>query len=362
VARPTRIHRDPEALRHNLAVARWHAPHSRVMAVVKAEAYGHGLVWAGRILEAEGVDALGVACLEEGLALREAGIHCPVYVLEGFFEPGEVAEAAARELGLVLHRREQVEEVLARSAGDPPLDCFLKVDSGMHRLGFDRDAVPDLVDRLQRHDGVRWQGLLSHLARADEPADPYNAGQRAVLEDLRHELGADLPLSLANSGAVLAQPAAHFDWVRPGLMLYGASPFAQWSAQELGLRPVKRVTSRVETVRELAAGDWIGYGQGFRAEAAMRVGVVPIGYGDGYSRHLPTGTAVMVAGRSSRLLGRVCMDMIFVDLTPAPDVGGGAEVELLGPSVPAETLAQAAGTIPYELLCNLRGRSERGGP
>lgn len=356
MARPTRIHRDPDALRHNLAVARRHAPHSRIMAVVKAEAYGHGLVWAGRILEAEGADALGVACPEEGLALRTAGVVCPVYVLEGFFEPGDVEEAAQRGLGLVLHRRDQVEAVLGRSGEAAPLDSFLKVDSGMHRLGVGAAEAAELAPRLARHGAVRWQGLLSHLARADEPGDAYNAEQRAVLEELRERVGGETPLSLANSGAVLGQPAAHFDWVRPGLMLYGASPFGEGQGADLGLSPVKRVTSTIDTVRELAPGDWIGYGQGFRAEAPMRVGVVPIGYGDGYSRHLPTGAPVAVAGRRSRLLGRVCMDMVFVDLEPAPEAGPGTPVELLGPSVPVEDLARAAGTIPYELLCNLRER------
>lgn len=362
MARPTRIHRDPDALRHNLAVARRHAPHSRLMAVVKAEAYGHGLVWAGAILEAAGVDALGVACPEEGLALREAGVGCPVYVLEGFFEPGEIETAAERGLGLVLHRADQVTAVLERPAHAAPLDCFLKVDSGMHRLGFPPAEAAGLAARLREHSAVRWQGLLSHLARADEPLDPYNGHQRAVLGELRSELGGSVPLSLANSGAVLAQPDAHWDWVRPGLMLYGASPFADRGAAELDLWPVMRVTSRVEAVRDLAPGDWIGYGRGFQAEVAMRVGVVPIGYGDGYPRHLPTGAPVAVAGTVTRLLGQVCMDMIFVDLTPVPAAEPGAKVELLGPAVPVEGLAEAAGTIPYEVLCNLHRRPGRSAP
>jgi alanine racemase len=356
LARPTRIHCDPQALRHNLAVVRSHAPRSRVMGVVKAEAYGHGLTWAGAVLADAGVDALGVACLEEAQRLRQAGVTCPVFLLAGTFEPEEVEQAAAEGLGLVLHREEQVAAVRQRPGHARPLPCFLKVDSGMHRLGFSPTEAAEMVPTLRDHPAVQWHGVLSHLARADDPGDPYNAEQRAVLEDLRRRTGPELPLSLANSGAVLAQPEAHWDWVRPGLMLYGASPFPASRGRDLGLRPVMRVTSRVEAVRQLAAGEWLGYGRGFCADREMRVGVVPMGYGDGYSRHLPTGTPAVVEGESTRLLGRVCMDLLFVDLDAVPQAGVGSPVELVGPSVPIEDLADRAGTIPYELLCNLRGR------
>lgn len=359
MGRPTRIRLSADALAHNLGVVRAHAPDSRVMAVVKADAYGHGLEWAAGVLEAAGAEAFGVACIEEGVQLREAGVRAPVYILEGFFADDELQAAEALDLGLVLHRPDQVARVLEREAGGQPLACFLKVDTGMHRLGLDPAEAAELAPRLAAAPGLRWEGLLSHMARADDPADPYNRAQLEALTELAAAMPTRPELSLANSAALLELPATRLDWVRPGLMLYGASPFPDRDGAELGLAPVLRLESEVITARELAAGDWIGYGTGFRAEGPMRVGVVPLGYGDGYPRHLATGTPVRVAGQPSRTLGRVCMDMVFVDLDPVPEAGEGSPVELVGPAVPAEALARAAGTIPYEILCGLRNRLRR---
>ncbi|HKJ71634.1 MAG TPA: alanine racemase [Gammaproteobacteria bacterium] len=357
MARPTRIRLSASALTHNLGVVRARAPEARVMAVVKADAYGHGLEWAAGVLE--GADAFGVACIEEGVRLRERGIRTPVFILEGFFRDDELQAAESLDLGLVLHRRQQVERVLAREEGSRPLTCFLKVDTGMHRLGLEPADAAELAPRLADAPGVRFAGLMSHMARADDPGDPYNRRQIDALTALGRELPGPPALSLANSAALMDLPEARLDWVRPGLMLYGASPFSDRTGADLGLEPVLRLESEVITVRRLEPGDWIGYGTGFQADRPMRVGVVPLGYGDGYPRHLETGTPVRVAGKASRTLGRVCMDMVFVDLEAVPEAGEGSAVALLGPEVPAETLAAAAGTIPYEILCGLRNRLRR---
>ena len=359
MGRPSRISLSADALEHNLGVVRGHAPQSRIMAVVKADAYGHGLEWVAGILESAGVDAFGVACIEEGVRLREAGLRAPVFILEGFFQDDELSTAEALDLGLVVHRSDQVERILSRRGGEQPLGCFLKVDTGMHRLGLDPQAAAEWAPRLAADPGVRWEGLLSHMARADAPDDPYNRDQIGALTSTAASLPHWPALSLANSAALMEIPEARLDWVRPGLMLYGASPFPQRDGTDLGLEPVLTLESEIMAVRQLAPGDWIGYGTGFQAESAMRVGVVPLGYGDGYPRHLETGTPVRVAGRRSRTVGRVCMDMLFVDLEPVPEAVEGSAVELLGPEIPVEVLARRAGTIPYEILCGLQPRIER---
>ncbi len=326
------------------------------MAVVKAEAYGHGLVWAGAVLEGAGVDALGVACVEEGRRLREAGIRAPIFALEGFFREEELREAEGLRLGLVLHRPDQVMAVLTREAGRPTMPCFLKVDTGMHRLGVDPSQGEEIALRLARDPRVQWCGLLSHLARGDTPEDPYNASQLRLLSGMADRLSARPPLSLANSAGLMALPGTHLHWVRPGLMLYGVSPFPEDTGSEVGLKPVLRLESEVVATRELNPGDWLGYGTGFQSDRSKRVGIVPLGYGDGYPRCLGTGTPVRIQGKTSQLLGRVCMDMLFVDLDPIPEAGPGSPVELMGPEVPAEVLARQGSTIPYELLCGLRDR------
>ncbi|MFA9462322.1 alanine racemase [Thiohalorhabdus methylotrophus] len=359
MGRPSRVRVSARALAHNLKVAQRQASDSRIMTIVKADAYGHGLEWAAGVLEESGAHAFGVACIEEGIRLREAGIRCPVFILEGFFHPDELRAVQALDLGLVLHHPEQIEAVLEEGTEAAPIPCFLKVDSGMHRLGVSPREAPLHAERLARSPGVAWYGLLSHMARADTPDDPYNAGQIDCLRRVAAMLPDGCPLSLANSAALLALPHSHMDWVRPGLMLFGASPLEGRSGAELGLEPVLHLESRVIAVRHLEPGQWLGYGTGFQAEEPVRVGVVPLGYGDGYPRHLETGTPVRVGDKPTRTLGRVCMDMTFVDLSSLPEEGEDSLVELLGPGVPAEILARGAGTIPYEILCGLRNRLRR---
>lgn len=363
MSRPTQALISQGALLHNLQVVRASAPRSRVMAVVKADAYGHGAVRVVGILERAGVDALAVASLEEGLQLRESGISAPVFILEGPFTPDEIPAAAHHRLGLVLHCFEQL-AWLSRTDLESRLEVFLKLDSGMHRLGFAPCDLFAALAALRACPGVHLRGLMSHLARADEPENRYNNHQFETFFHTFEKLADQgLERSLAASAAILRNPDTHLDWVRPGLMLYGMSPFAEVFGPALGLMPVLQLRSALMAVRELQPGDWLGYGAAFQADRRMRVGVVAIGYGDGYPRQLGNGTPVLVGGRRSRLLGRVSMDMLFVDLSELPTAKPGDEVVLMGhqgsEQVTAEELALLAGTIPYELTCRIQGRVPR---
>lgn len=343
---------DHSALRHNLAVVRRHAPDSRVWAVVKANAYGHGMVQVGATLEA--ADGLAVARVEEAVRLREAGIVKPILVLAGLLFDHELTAAHEHRLDLVLHRSGQV-ALLERTELTGPFRVWVKVDTGMHRLGFDPKEVPALLARLAgnpRIDGP--PGLMTHLANADDTRDGLTQLQCDRLRAL--DPAARCSLSIGNSAGILAFPASRTHWVRPGIMLYGASPLTGRTAVELGLRPVMRLQTRLIAVRSLCRGDAIGYGGTSVCPEDMPVGVAAIGYGDGYPRHAPTGTPVLVNGRCAPLLGRVSMDMINVDLRSVPDAAVGDPVTLWGEGLPVDEIAQRAGTISYELLCQVTAR------
>lgn len=337
------------AMAHNLRVARGRANGARVFAVVKANAYGHGLSRARRALAA--ADGFAVLTLEEAANLRLMGVEQPILLLEGLFGADEVATCAELDLWPVLHHTGQL-DWLERSPPARPLHVFLKFDSGMHRLGMPLTAHAAIVERARHLPGVASITLMTHFAQADEAA-----GVDWQLQPFLRELGGyGLPWSSANSAALLRQPQACGAWVRPGLMLYGASPFAEESAAQLGLKPAMILHSEIIGVQTLQPGDGVGYGLAFRAERPMRVGVVACGYADGYPRHAPTGTPVQVDGRMSRTLGRVSMDMLCVDLDGLPEAGIGSAVELWGTGVPVDAVAAAAGTVSYELLCALAPR------
>lgn len=337
------------AMAHNLRVARRHAGKARVFAVVKANAYGHGLSRARRAFAA--ADGFAVLTLEEAANLRLMGVEQPILMLEGLFGADELATCGELDLWPVLHQPEQL-DWLARHPPARPLHVFVKFDTGMHRLGFALAEHAAVLARIRALPGVAQLTLMTHFAQADEAA-----GVDWQLQPFLRDLAAyGLPWSSANSPALLRYPQARGDWVRPGLMLYGASPFAGTSAADLGLRPAMSLQSELIAVQTLKPGEGVGYGQLFRAERAMRVGVVACGYADGYPRHAPTGTPVWVLGRRSRTLGRVSMDMLCVDLTDNPDARVGSPVELWGERVPVDAVAAAAGTISYELLCALAPR------
>jgi alanine racemase len=346
--RPARAVIDLQALRHNYRLAR-ESTGAKALAVVKADAYGHGAVRVAQSLEDE-ANGFAVACIEEALELRAAGIRAPILLLEGFFEADELALIVEHDLWFVVHSSWQLEAVEQASVGKP-LTAWLKLDTGMHRVGFQPGEYRAAYQRLLASGKVAKIVLMSHFARADELDSPRSNEQLAVFEAATQGLAAEV--SLRNSPAVLGWPKIPSDWVRPGIMLYGATPFDQ--PQELAdrLQPVMTLESKIISVRELPAGEPVGYGAAFVTERSTRVGVVAMGYADGYPRQAPTGTPVHIDGHPSQLLGRVSMDMLCVDLTHLPQAGLGSRVELWGRNVLASEVAACAGTIPYQIFCNL---------
>jgi alanine racemase len=352
MTRPTGARIDRAALRHNLGVARRAARGARVLAVVKADAYGHGV---DDVVDAlSGADAFGVACVEEALAVRARCRERPVVLLEGFFHPAELDPILRHRLDVVVHRHDQV-EALAHLDPPHPVTVWLKVDSGMHRLGFPPEEVPAVWRRLSASRGVAAPvHLMTHLACADTPRHLANAAQ---MERFAGAIaGLPGPVSIANSAALLGIDTARRDWVRPGIMLYGASPLEAVPAADLGLAPVMTLESALISVKRCAAGGAVGYGATWVAPEDMPLGVAAIGYGDGYPRHAPSGTPVLVKGHRATLVGRVSMDMITLDLRGVPDPRPGDPVVLWGEGLPVDDIARAAGTIPYELLCGVTPR------
>ncbi len=346
---------DAAALAHNLGVVRERAPKSRIYAIVKADAYGHGLIPAARVFAAAGAEGFGVACVEEALELRESGIRQRILVLEGVSEARELKLARAAELELVVHVDWQL-EMLERDGAAGFERLWIKFNTGMHRLGFpaaEAEAVRARLETLR----IPEPGLMSHLACADEPEREETAQQLAAFERLCKLFPG--PASLANSAGTLAHPSSHFDWVRPGLVLYGVSPFAGRDAQTLGLRPAMNFASRLIAVREVAAGESVGYGGDWRAPRASRIGTVSVGYGDGYPWRAARGGVALVRGHRVPLVGRVSMDMLAVDLTEFPDARVHDPVTLWGAGLSVEELARVVGTTAYELVCSVTRRVPR---
>ena len=351
--RPIRASFRLSALRHNLGVARRHAPQSRVWAVVKADAYGHGLLRVARALAA--ADGFALLDMNEAVRLREAGSAKPLLMLEGIFQPADLAIVDRYGLTLALHDFEQI-LMIERSRLSSQIAVCLKLNTGLNRLGFSRDQVRTAHSRLQASGKVAAISLMTHFADADGPAGI--AGQRARF--LEWTAGLQGEVTLANSAAVLRYPETHADWVRPGIMLYGCSPFADVSAQTLDLQPAMTLASEIIAVQEIKPGDRVGYGGTFEAQRPMRIGVVACGYADGYPRHAPgfrdRATPVVVAGERTQTVGRVSMDMLCVDLSAIAQARVGSPVVLWGEGLPADEVAASAGTVSYELLCALAPR------
>lgn len=344
---------DLSAIRHNLGRVRALAPQSKVMAAIKADGYGHGAVPVARVLAEAGVDAFAVACLEEAVTLRDAGITTRIALLEGVLSREEALEAATLGLEIVIHDRWQL-ELLVGLAFEAPLAVWFKLDSGMHRLGFPLAEAGALLKAALAQPQWRLQGWITHLACADDLDSPMTATQISAFKATMAYLpGAR---SIANSAGLIAWPQARVDWVRPGLMLYGASPLPGRTAAELGLKPAMQVASRLIAVHEIAAGETVGYGATYRCPETMRVGVVAVGYADGVHRILPTGAPVLIHGVRVPMIGRVSMDMITVDLRTLPQAAVGDPVILWGDGLPAEEVATWAGTLAYELFCGLTNR------
>ena len=347
--RPAQALIDLAALRHNYQLAR-QCSGGKALAVVKADAYGHGAVLCAQALQAE-ADGFAVACIEEALELRAAGITQPILLLEGFFEASELALIDQHQLWCVVHSLWQL-DAIEQARLSRPLQVWLKLDSGMHRVGLFPEQYQAAYRRLQASGKVDKIVLMSHFARADELDCPRTEEQLAVFNAARDGLQAEV--SLRNSPAILGWPQVPSDWVRPGIMLYGATPFEQAQALAAQLKPVMTLQSKIIDVRELPVGEPVGYAARFVAERPTRVGVVAMGYADGYPRHAPTGTPVAVDGQLTRIIGRVSMDMLTVDLTDLPQTGLGSRVELWGAQVLASDVAAQAQTIPYQIFCNLR--------
>jgi len=350
VARPLIARIDSAALTHNLGVARAAAPHAKILAVVKADGYGHGLTRTARSLR--GADGFAVLRLEEAAQLRGEGYSHPIVLLEGFFHPDELPEIARLHLRPVIHRTDQA-DILVRSHLNQRVDVLVKLNTGMNRLGLNPKRLPETLATLRAAPNIGSITLMTHFASADEDSDNVEQ-QLARFQAATQGLG--LPASLANSAALLRHPQTHTEWVRPGIMLYGASPFAEQTGEDLGLLPAMTLESKLIGVQFVRKGEGVGYGARYIAERDMKIGVVAAGYADGYPRHADTGTPILVGGELTRTLGRVSMDMLNVDLTPVPTAHVGSPVTLWGVGLPVERVAAAAGTISYELLTALAPR------
>lgn len=328
------------------------APRSRTLAVVKANAYGHGIEAVGRALR--GADGFGVAALDEAVALREIGVTDPIILFAGFDSPGDLPRLRQLSIWPVLHHPAQIQMLEAEGTAEP-LKLWIKLDSGMHRLGFQPGDLHEAITRLRALPNVDSDFvLMSHFASADEPERDTTARQIAAFDAAT--AGLNHPQSLANSAATLGRPDAHRDWNRPGGMLYGLSTQAGRYGADFDMDAAMRLSTKLVSVHTMAAGESIGYAGAFTCPTDMTIGIAAIGYGDGYPRHAPTGTPVLVDGHAAHIVGRVSMDMVALDLSQVPNPCCGMEVVLWGDGLAVETVADSAGTISYDLTCGLTQR------
>lgn len=352
MARPLIAAIDVAAMQHNLAVAKSHAPQARTWAVVKANAYGHGLQFAVRGFAA--ADGLGLIEPDGAVRLRELGWQKPVLLLEGFFQHEDIPMLVQHQVQTAIHGNEQI-AMLEQASLTAPLDVHLKMNTGMNRLGFAPAQFRAAYERLRAIPGVRTIGMMTHFANAEEASH----GVVSVAEQLRRfndaTAGLAGPRSLSNSAGDLLHPEAAADWVRPGIMLYGATPGYR-TAAEFGLRPAMTLTGEIIGTQHLEPGDAVGYGSRFVAAHPMTIGVVCCGYADGYPRHAATGTPVLVDGVRTRTLGKISMDMLVVDLSAVPGAKVGSKVTLWGEGLPIDEVARMAETIGYELMCAVAPR------
>jgi len=345
---------DLTVLKHNLLQVRKAAPHSKILAVIKANAYGHGLLpVAESLLD---VDAFAVAHFEEAVALRQAFPEKQIVLLQGYADDVELALLLSQQIQPVIHSLAQIDllEEFAFKNPSRKISVWLKLDTGMHRLGVTEDEFDECWARLNRIeslcDNVK---LMSHFANADDVQHASNQQQSQLFNKLTASLTCEK--SLSNSAALLSRPQDHYQWVRPGIMLYGVSPFSDGSPLADGLRPVMRLSARVIAVRHVKKAQAVGYGSCWRASEDTNIAVVGIGYGDGYPRHIAKNTPVLIKGKRYPIVGRVSMDMICID-TGQDVFKMGDEVLLWGKDLPVEEIAKKASTIAYELLCQVTPR------
>ncbi len=352
MSRPARVCIHLPALSHNLTKVRELAPHSKVMAIVKADGYGHGIVRVAQALKE--ANAYGVACLEEATILREAGIKKAIVLLEGFYSSSEFEQISELNIDVVIHHQNQL-LMLEEHSAIKPMNVWLKIDTGMHRLGFAADEFDNVMQRLQQCDSVANPiRLMTHLAAANERDTVLTHQQLDCFQKLSKDMS--LEKTISNSAAVLDIEKSHGDWVRPGLMLYGISPFANNTGHDHGLQPAMTLESELISVKQLKKGDTVGYGASWSCPEDMPIGIVAAGYGDGYPRHAPSGTPVLINETRAALIGRASMDMMAIDLRNQPNAKVGDAVVLWGKGLPVEEIARSANTVPYQLLCAVHKR------
>ncbi|MCZ6828050.1 MAG: alanine racemase [Gammaproteobacteria bacterium] len=356
MARPTRAIINLQALRHNYQLAQTLAGAGRAMPIVKANAYGHGAINVARALEPK-VPALGVACIEEAVELRDAGIRKPILLLEGFFSEEELAVAATQNFWLMVQNEWQLDAICRPHRGKPVV-AWLKIDTGMHRLGFQPEQAADIYQKLQSSPQVADEIVLAtHFASADDLHSDFTTRQIELFQQCTRGIAA--PCSLANSPGLLGWPEARAEWNRPGFMLYGHSPFTEPHPEAEKLKAVMTFRSEVMAVRDLSIGESVGYANTWTAQRPSRIATVPVGYGDGYPRRAENSTPVLINGQRAKLVGRVSMDMITVDVTELDPVNIGDEVILWGENLSANEVAVCADTIGYEIMTRVHNRVPR---
>lgn len=343
---------DLAALQHNFQIVKSYAPQQKILAMVKANAYGHGLIPIADALKK--VDAFGVACLEEALILRSNGIKQDIVIMSGINSAAELMTVAKEQLQIVLHHESQL-KILLRTKLPAPVTAWIKINTGMNRLGFSGKDIADIHQLLNQCDSIKKPlNWMTHFADADDKNKTTTPQQ--IKSFLHYTENYSGPKSLANSAGIIAWPSAHADWVRPGIMLYGVSPLLNTVGSDFDLQPVMTLKAKLIAINTVEKNAAIGYGGVWQAPETMPVGVVAIGYGDGYPRHAVSGTPVLINNVQCPLVGRVSMDMITVDLRSCPHANVGDEAILWGKKLPAEIIAQYANTIAYQLFCNITQR------
>lgn len=353
--RPTQVIINQQALAHNLRVVKKQAPKQKIIAMVKANAYGCGIESVIPLLEGK-VDAFGVASMEEAIAIRKLGGHTDCVLFQGVRSPDSLKIAADNRFQCVINNSHQLHTLL-NTPLEKALTIWIKVNTGMNRLGFCPKTIPDIIASLNHCQWITKPiGLMTHFACADDPSNAFNQQQLHAFSSipLKHH---EIKCTLANSAAILALPTSHADVVRPGIMLYGVSPFANKTGRELGLLPVMHFVSRITVIHAIPAGACVGYNGTWCAKKPSRIAVIPVGYGDGYPRHIQPNTPVWISGKHAPIVGNVSMDMLTIDITAHPDIQINDCVELWGAHLPIEQIALSAGTIAYELLSQISPRA-----
>ncbi|OIZ99200.1 alanine racemase [Rickettsiella grylli] len=355
MSRPFTVELNLSALCHNVKRVRDIAPRSKLLAMVKANAYGHGLLPIAKALT--DIDGFGVSCSEEALYLRQAGLKQRIVLMEGIFSQDEISLLTDYELDTVIHDHHQL-YLLSKHPLPRQVNVWLKINTGMNRLGFSPNDFDAVLDKLSRHAWLNIVCVMTHFSNADNIRNTTTKNQIKLFEQTLK--GYPFPTSLANSAAILASPHVHADWVRPGLMLYGVSPFSNSSGAQYGLKPVMTLKSEIISIHQLKKGDKVGYRGTWISPQSLRVGTVAIGYGDGYPYSAKSGTPILVNGKLTELIGQVSMDMLTVNLLNQLETKIGDSVVLWGAGLPVEQIAKRTSSFCYELLCGInRGQLVR---